>query len=92
MFLSTTIIGFCIFTTGWPFTINDQYILQLVNLDPDDDLFVEKFLSIRAFETEPAVPYPRPPATPEPEVNHRIKEPTHDPELVQILLKVRDYL
>ena len=92
MFPSTAIIGFCILTTCWSFTVNDQFILQLVSLDPDDDLFVEKFLSIRAFETEPAVPYPRPPATPEPEINHRIKEPTHDPELVQILLKVRDDL
>ena len=92
MFPSTAIIGFCILTTCWSFTVNDQFILQLVSLDPDDDLFVEKFLSIRAFETELAVPYPRPPTTPEPEINHRIKKPTVEPELVQILLKVRNDL
>ena len=81
-----------IWTSCWSFTVNDQYILQLIAIDPEDDLFVEKFLGIRAFDSVPAVPHSEQSVTPEPENKTRIKLPTHDPELVEILLRVQDNL
>ena len=92
MLQNTIIMWTHIWTSCWSFTINDQYLLQLIAIDPEDDLFVEKFLGIRAFDSVPAVPHSEQSVTPEPENKTRIKLPTHDPELVEILLRVRDNL
>ena len=37
-------------------TRNNQIILQFLSIRPDDPLYVERFLGISAFDTEPAVP------------------------------------
>ena len=90
MLQGTIIIWAHIWTNCWSFTVNDQLILQLIAIDPKDDRYVEKFLGIRAFETVPAVPHPEPPVTPEPKNKTRIKMPTHEPELIDILLRIRE--
>ena len=41
-------------TSGW----SDSMLLQLIALDPRDNLFVEKFLGIKPFVPVPAVPKP----------------------------------
>ena len=90
MFQGTILIWAYIWTECWTFTVDDQLILQLIALDPKDDRFVEKFLGIRAFETVPAVPHTEPPVTSEPKNKTRIKMPKHEPELIDILLRIRE--